>query len=159
MLIIHLSSGHTDIQTLIAFESAFERIFSIIDFEGGAEGTIVVQDCLQLLSNLLSYNVSNQNNFRETGYIPRLARLFHPPGKEIPPYAMDQRNVNVQYALRVVRHFVVPGGVGTSTHQKAFFDTGILELVLRTAFLPSNELPLRAEVEYLFSISFKLKLN
>jgi hypothetical protein len=116
-LIINLSSGHTDIQKLIAFENAFERIFSIIETEGGVDGGIVTQDCLQLLNNLLSFNVSNQSYFRETGCVPRLARLFEFSQELVPFYAKEQRDRNIEYAMRVCRLFVVPGGLGAAANQ------------------------------------------
>ena len=59
LLIIHITAGHTDIQKSVTFSDAFERIFAIVELEGGVDGGIVVQDCLHLLSNLLSANVSN----------------------------------------------------------------------------------------------------
>ena len=55
-----MTQGNADIQKIIAFESAFERITEIIFQEGGINGDIVVQDCLQLMINLLKYNISNQ---------------------------------------------------------------------------------------------------
>lgn len=116
-MIIGLSNGHTDIQKLIAFENAFERIFSIIEAEGGVEGGIVIQDCLQLLNNLLSFNVSNQSYFRETGCVPRLAKLFEFPQELVQPYAKEQRDRNIEYAMRVCRLFVVPGGLGVAVNQ------------------------------------------
>jgi len=60
LLLIALTQSNADIQKIIAFESAFERLLSIITEEGAAEGGIIVQDCLTLVHNLLRYNVSNQ---------------------------------------------------------------------------------------------------
>ncbi|KAI5804550.1 p115 like vesicle tethering protein [Geopyxis carbonaria] len=145
LLIIHLTSGHTDIQKLVAFENAFDRIFSIIDLEGGVEGGIVSQDCLQLLINLLEFNVSNQNYFRETGGVLKLAKQLDLKEEEVLPFAKQQRDTNIQYTIRVVRLFVVPGGLGTSANQNALATAGILHLVLRVAFSPSCDLAVRAE--------------
>src|SRR5271156_5803639 len=60
LVLIGLTDGHPEIQKLVAFENAFEMLFVIIEQEGGVDGGIVVQDCLQLLANLLRYNSSNQ---------------------------------------------------------------------------------------------------
>ncbi|KAJ3336905.1 Vesicle-mediated ER to Golgi transport protein, partial [Kappamyces sp. JEL0680] len=60
LLLIKLTSTNADIQKIVAFENAFERLFSIIAEEGSVEGNITVQDCLQLMHNLLRYNASNQ---------------------------------------------------------------------------------------------------
>ena len=60
LVLIALTDGNPEIQKLVAFENAFEILFAIIEQEGSVDGGIVVQDCLQLLGNLLRYNSSNQ---------------------------------------------------------------------------------------------------
>ena len=60
LVLIGLTDGNPEIQKLVAFENAFELLFAIVEQEGGVDGGIVVQDCLQLLANLLRYNSSNQ---------------------------------------------------------------------------------------------------
>lgn len=61
LLFISLLSTNADIQKIVAFEGAFDRLFNIINQEGGiASGGIVVQDCLSGVAGLLRYNVSNQ---------------------------------------------------------------------------------------------------
>ncbi|KAJ6730037.1 B3 DOMAIN-CONTAINING PROTEIN [Salix viminalis] len=57
---VRFISGIPEIQKILVFEGAFEKIFSIIKEEGGSEGGVVVQDCLELLNNLLRNNASNQ---------------------------------------------------------------------------------------------------
>ena len=89
-MLISLASTNADIQKIVAFEGAFDKLFNIIDLEGGiSSGGIVVQDCLAGIVGLLRYNVSNQvrltlarprltlqNYFRETSCIPRLPPLL-----------------------------------------------------------------------------------
>ena len=60
LVLIALTERNPEIQKLVAFENAFEILFVIIEQEGGVDGGIVVQDCLQLLANILRYNSSNQ---------------------------------------------------------------------------------------------------
>lgn len=61
LLFISLLSTNAEIQKIVAFEGAFDRLFGIISKEGGiASGGIVVQDCLSGIAGLLRYNVSNQ---------------------------------------------------------------------------------------------------
>ena len=103
-------------QKVVAFENAYERIFNIIDVEGAVDGGIIVQDCLQLLINLLTHNASNQTLFRETGFIPKLHKLFKVEG-DVPEYAVEKRNINLIMALGVCRAFVAPGGHGTPANQ------------------------------------------
>ncbi|KAG9446082.1 hypothetical protein H6P81_012210 [Aristolochia fimbriata] len=66
LLLTYLTREAEEIQKILVFEGAFEKIFSIIKEEGGSEGGVVVQDCLELLNNLLRNNASNQILLRET---------------------------------------------------------------------------------------------
>ncbi|KAI9075590.1 hypothetical protein K1719_042496 [Acacia pycnantha] len=66
LLLTHLIHEAEEIQKIVVFEGAFEKIFSIIKEEGGSDGGVVVQDCLELLNNLLRNNGSNQILLRET---------------------------------------------------------------------------------------------
>lgn len=54
-----LISQNAEIQKILAFEGAFEKLLNIIAAEGGIEGGIVVQDCLTSIDGLLRFNVSN----------------------------------------------------------------------------------------------------
>lgn len=61
LLIIALTTANADIQKLLAFEGAFDKLFAIVRAEGGISGGgIVVQDCLAAIGGLLRWNVSNQ---------------------------------------------------------------------------------------------------
>ena len=64
LLLQRLAAGHAEVQKIAAFEGAFDRLFGIVREEGGAEGGIVVQDCLGLVAVLLRDNASNQLMFR-----------------------------------------------------------------------------------------------
>lgn len=72
LLLIQLTKGNANIQKIVAFENAFDRIFDVIEQEGNADGGIVVEDCLLLMLNLLRGNVSNQNFFKEGNIFIRL---------------------------------------------------------------------------------------
>lgn len=58
-----LISQNSEIQKILAFEGAFEKLLQIITTEGGIEGGVVVQDSLNCIDGLLRYNVSNQVGF------------------------------------------------------------------------------------------------
>ncbi|XWS40678.1 hypothetical protein CRYUN_Cryun17cG0016000 [Craigia yunnanensis] len=76
LLLTYLTREAEEIQKIVVFEGAFEKIFSIIKEEGGSEGGVVVQDCLELLNNLLRSNASNQVLLRETiGFDPLISIL------------------------------------------------------------------------------------
>lgn len=60
LLLPLLVSSNADIQKLVAFEGAFEKLIDVVAVEGRIEGGVVVQDALEALVALLRYNVSNQ---------------------------------------------------------------------------------------------------
>jgi hypothetical protein len=65
LLLSQLTKGNANIQKIVAFENAFDRLFDVITEEGNSGGGIVVEDCLLLMLNLLRNNTSNQNFFKE----------------------------------------------------------------------------------------------
>lgn len=155
-LLTYLTPANPEIQKLVAFENAFERIFAIIAAEGGlVEGDRVVEDCLILLANLLRLNASNQSAFRETGFVLRLSRLlessYQPPKEpeEMASWAQQQGNRNIYALLAVIRLFLVQGAVGTLRNQTAFWQHGVLYHALQLAFTQTAELLIRAEVRIL----------
>ncbi|KAK7977705.1 hypothetical protein PG996_003757 [Apiospora saccharicola] len=151
-LLTYLTPANPEIQKLVAFENAFERIFAIIAAEGGLiEGDRVVEDCLILLANLLRLNASNQSAFRETGFVLRLSKLlessYQPPkeAEEMASWAQQQGNRNIYALLAVIRLFLVQGAVGTLQNQTAFWQHGVLYHALQLAFTQTAELLIRAE--------------
>lgn len=60
LLLISLTKANADIQKIVAFENAFERLLMVVKEEGLSDGGIIVSDCLTLMLNLLRGNASNQ---------------------------------------------------------------------------------------------------
>lgn len=139
---------------MVAFENAFDRVFNLIQADGGLnEGGIVVQDCLSLLANLVRSNVSNQSYFRETGCFAKLASLLPGgsqsrilPGQENRDWASPQKEKNIWGLLAILRMFLVTGSKGTPENQNAFQRHGLLQQVLNLAFSNVTAIPIRAEV-------------
>ncbi|KAH0955835.1 hypothetical protein HN011_005197 [Eciton burchellii] len=111
LLLIQLTKGNANIQKIVAFENAFDRIFDVIEQEGNADGGIIVEDCLLLMLNLLRGNVSNQNFFKEGSYIQKLTPMFQIPN-EIDDNNLSgwssQKVSNVHCMVQVVRALVAP---------------------------------------------------
>jgi len=150
-LLTDLTPASIDIQKLVAFEKGFERVFGIINEEGGlVDGARVVEDCLILLANLLRLNSSNQSMFREMGFITQLGHQLQAAyrgdenGQEVAQWAEAQRNRNIYALLAVIRLFLVAGAVGTTQNQVAFLG-GVLENTLQLAFTQTVDLPIRTE--------------
>ncbi|RPD57929.1 hypothetical protein L226DRAFT_538879 [Lentinus tigrinus ALCF2SS1-7] len=71
-----LISQSPEIQKIMAFEGAFEKLFTIIVDEHGLEGGVVVQDALTCVDGLLRFNQSNQSYFRGSALPPTLLSLL-----------------------------------------------------------------------------------
>ncbi|XP_023159716.2 general vesicular transport factor p115 isoform X1 [Drosophila hydei] len=113
LLLIELTKGNSNIQKIVAFENAFDRLFDIVREEGCSDGGIVVEDCLILLLNLLKNNSSNQQFFKEGSYIQRLAPMFLLNNSNSNSDADDsawtpQKVSNFHCLLQVVRALVTP---------------------------------------------------
>ncbi|OAA59670.1 Vesicle tethering protein p115-like protein [Niveomyces insectorum RCEF 264] len=151
-LLTYLTPTSTEIQKLVAFESAFERIFKIVAEEGSvSDGGRVIEDCLILLANLLRLNAHNQTLFRESLCTAQLARLLQDasaPGRqdeEMAGWALAQRNRNIYALLAVIRLFFVPGAASTVQNQAEFWRHGVLYHALQLSFSHVFEIPIRAE--------------
>eukprot|EP00873_Tetraselmis_striata_P011622 jgi/Tetstr1/431886/TSEL_021376.t2 len=81
LLLVALTRANEEVQKIAAFEGAFERLFNIIREEGALDGGIIVQDCLELLNNLLRGNQANQLMFREMGFLAQMPALLQVPPK------------------------------------------------------------------------------
>ncbi|XP_023304709.2 general vesicular transport factor p115 [Lucilia cuprina] len=131
LLLIQLTKGNSNIQKIVAFENAFDKIFDIIRDEGCAEGGIVVEDCLILLLNLLKNNSSNQQFFKEGSYIQRLAPMFELTNREVEGEQgwAPQKMSNVHCMLQVVRSLVTPSNQQqvVASCQKAMKQSKLLE--------------------------------
>ncbi|PYI29857.1 intracellular protein transport protein [Aspergillus indologenus CBS 114.80] len=141
LLLIALTPASEEFQKLVAFENAFDLIFSLIEAEGALNhGSEVVEDCLSLLANLLRLNISNQSYFRETGCVKRLAKLLADANQDQESedqtlqWTFAHRDKNIWGLLVIIQLFLVKGGVNTPANQMAFWNHGVMEQVLSTAF-------------------------
>jgi len=159
LVLMALVNNNFNIQKLVAFENTFDRLFEIIDEEGGIRGSIVVQDCLTLLTNLLMYNASNQKYFLETEGVPKLAKLLAEPIEETledgmhdeygnpivaPPIIWtEQRLQNMSIALEICKSFVNEDDPDIRNNQDKLFQAGIFFCTMRLVFSPLTENPIR----------------
>ncbi|KAG4395881.1 hypothetical protein GLYMA_19G056700v4 [Glycine max] len=107
LLLTHLTCEAEEIQKIVVFEGAFEKIFSIIKEEGGSDGGVVVQDCLELLNNLLRKNASNQVLLRETIGLDSLISILKLRGSG---YTFtQQKTINLLSALETINLLIKVG--------------------------------------------------
>ena len=55
-----LIAKNPDIQKLLAFQGAFEKLFNIIESEGGMESRVNAEPALTCVDTLLRFNSANQ---------------------------------------------------------------------------------------------------
>ncbi|XP_075716824.1 general vesicular transport factor p115 isoform X1 [Rhinoderma darwinii] len=141
LLLQQLTKNNAAIQKIVAFENAFERQLDIITEEGSSDGGIVVEDCLLLLQNLLKYNNSNQNFFKEGSYIQRMKPWFEVRDDNSGWSA--QKVTNLHLMLQLVRVLVSPGNPpgATSSCQKFMYQCGLLQqlcIILMATGVPAD---------------------
>lgn len=129
LLLINLTKANANIQKIVAFENAFDKLFDVIKEEGWTDGGIVVEDCLLLMLNLLKNNTSNINFFKEGSFIQRLAPMFVLPDNIEDVGWSPQKVSNFHCVLQVIRTLVSPGNPIqiTSSCQKALRNANLLE--------------------------------
>ncbi|KAL1759834.1 p115 like vesicle tethering protein [Schizophyllum commune] len=94
-LVRALSAGSADIQKVLAFEGAFEKLFAVVAREGGVDGGPVAEEALVCLDGLLRFNSSNQAFFRETDLPPQLCALL-----AFPPHLALHEAAPQEFALQ-----------------------------------------------------------
>ncbi len=126
LLLAELTASNKQIQKIVAFENAFDRLLAVIREEGYSEGGIVVEDCIKVLLNLLHGNNSNQSYFRETNLLGQLVPYFDfNEGGNWSPQKVD----NVLQMLQLIRTLVSPNNPQQSTVscQKLILQCQLLE--------------------------------
>merc|ERR1719234_3118309 len=144
ILLYKVTKGNANLQKIVAFENAFDRLFEIIEAEGWTDGGIVVEDCLRLCLNLLRNNPSNQTFFKEGSYINRIR-----PGLEViqtDDFGWDAQKVaNMLHILQLVRTLNSPTNPSqvTTSCQQATFTSGVmaqLTQILLASGIPADVL-------------------
>jgi intracellular protein transport protein USO1 len=153
LLLAALTPASPDLQKLVAFENAFDRIFKIIELEGSlTNGGVIVQDCLSLMANLLRLNASNQSFFRETGGLPKVAAILGQTLKDeatpdaVGEWNVAQRDKNLWGFMSIIRLFLLGGQVSTQMNQSTFWQNGVVFQMLEIGFHPTLATPIRSEV-------------
>ncbi len=145
LLLIQLTKGNANLQKIVAFENAFDKLVDIIHNEEYSDGGIVVEDCLRLMLNLLRNNPSNQTFFREGSYIQRVAPFFQLTldDEELEVGWSAQKVSNMLHMLLVIRTLVSPSNPTnvTSSCQTTVLQCGLLEKlcsILMAAGIPAD---------------------
>jgi len=163
LLLMTIVNDSPHVQKLVAFENIFERLFAIIEEEGSLRGSLVVNDCLSLINNILNYNTSNQTLFLETGNLPKLAHILNQPLTRDEDsvsedfFWNDQRIINMNTCLDIVSLTVEQGNSVTKKHQDTLLNSNILMIVLRLAFY--HNIPKKVRPIALFTAADMIRNN
>ncbi|KAJ3258466.1 Vesicle-mediated ER to Golgi transport protein [Boothiomyces macroporosus] len=165
LLLISLTANNADIQKIVAFENAFERLFSIIFDEGSIEGDIIVQDCLQLMHNLLKHNASNQNLFRETSCIKMIPRLLMYKDANGQAYSIaqsreelsEQKIANITSVLDLIRILVEGNNQNTTINQNLFGQSNMVATLFELGM--TTHMPLNIRIQALLAVGDVIKLH
>ena len=152
LLLAQLTRSNRQIQQIVAFENAFERLLTVIVDEGYTDGGIVVEDCFYIMQNLLKGNNSNQSFFREASLINQLLPLFvfkHPLNITWSP----QKISNMRCAFMLVRTLVSPANPHQNTIacQKAISQCGLLKHLCDLMF--SGGVPIEILIETINTVA------
>ncbi|KAJ7722055.1 p115 like vesicle tethering protein [Mycena maculata] len=134
-----LISQSADIQKVLAFEGAFEKLFNTVTQEGGVEGGVVTQEALSCVDGLLRFNTSNQSYFRETPLPPVLCSLLlFPPNLALHDAAPqefalqfwdDQKLSNASFVVGIMG-MLISSSKGNSTQEVSAYTRCLVEIAL-----------------------------
>ena len=138
IMLFKVTKGNANLQKIVAFENAFDKLFEIMEAEGWTDGGIVVEDCLRLLLNLLRNNPSNQTFFKEGSYVNRVKPALEVFDTEDQGWDA-QKVANMLHILHLIRTLVSPTNPSqvTSSCQSSISSSGVLSL-LTTILLASG---------------------
>eukprot|EP01114_Cavostelium_apophysatum_P021398 TRINITY_DN7452_c0_g1_i1.p1 TRINITY_DN7452_c0_g1~~TRINITY_DN7452_c0_g1_i1.p1 ORF type:complete len:901 (+),score=274.81 TRINITY_DN7452_c0_g1_i1:141-2843(+) len=144
LLLLGLTKSNQEIQKIITFEGAFEILLNIIYEEGLSDGSIVVQDCLQLINNLLKGNVSNQNYFRETSCIKKLPPLLQLARTDMWILTDDKIQI-LLLTMELISLLVAGNDPSTTSNQNVLASQNILGLIIPLALGRVNSVTIRTK--------------
>lgn len=158
LLILQLTRSNSQIQKIIAFENAFERVLAIIQEEGLSEGGIIVEDCIQIMLNLLRGNTSNQSFFREASQIQVLVPFFELELTSGTNWSPQKVN-NITLMLSVVRTLVSWSNTSqnTSQCQKVMHQCQLLSLLC--SFMFAGGVPTEILIETINTVGDVIRGN
>ncbi|CDW56692.1 General vesicular transport factor p115 [Trichuris trichiura] len=128
LLLCELTDGNASIQKIVAFHSGFERLLNIISDEATS---VISEDCLYLILQLLNGNPSNIQLFRENSLIQHLRTLlllFVNPEDDVASSGKNEEQWTPLLCSTIIRALVSPSNSGEliASCQKAIRDCGLL---------------------------------
>eukprot|EP00668_Euglena_longa_P032354 GGOE01041669.1.p1 GENE.GGOE01041669.1~~GGOE01041669.1.p1 ORF type:complete len:835 (-),score=288.33 GGOE01041669.1:95-2599(-) len=151
LLLKALVASDTEMQKIVSFTNAFESLFKIITDEGGANGSIVVEDSLAVIAHLVRNDVS-QRSFREMGFCRQLGPLLRFPANS--GNTGRRMSAVAQSVLQIVL-LLLQGSASKESELKAtkkeICDSHLLQGILGVAF--NGALTAKAQVQGLKTLA------
>ena len=158
LLLAELTRSNSQIQKIVAFENAFERLMKIIEDEGLSDGDIVVEDCISIMQNLLRGNTSNQAFYREACQIQLLVSFFDFKISANTKWS-DRKTANISAMLQFIRTLVSPTNSqqNISACQKMMQQCNLLNLLCTLMF--AGGVPTQILVESINTVAEVIRGN
>ncbi|KNE71605.1 hypothetical protein AMAG_16167 [Allomyces macrogynus ATCC 38327] len=140
-VLVALTTSNHDVQKIVAFQNAFDRIFTLV-FDEHVE-PVTAQDALQLLYHLVRTNAANQTLFRETAgsvrnFLICLAQ-FLPPTDATSVSWTAMQVATCTLLLDITRALVIPGAASTRAMQAHLHAAGAMGTLLHMSL--ANAVP------------------
>ncbi|KAJ7647909.1 p115 like vesicle tethering protein [Roridomyces roridus] len=145
-----LISQSAEIQKVLAFEGAFEKLFNTVTQEGGVEGGVPTQEALSCVDGLLRFNTSNQSYFRDTPLPPLLCSLLlFPPNLGIQDAAPqefalqfwdEQKTANASLVIGIMG-MLISSSKGNNTPEVSAF----IRCLVETALASNTPTPVKTQ--------------
>jgi len=150
------NTDNQEIKTVLAFAEAFPRLFSIMEEEGLANGSIIVQDCIQILNSLLKNNNLLANLFRDNGFIAAFAPILLLENETDMWVLTDDRIEILQLALETIMLLVSTGSpTDVYKNQTSIAAAGTLDCIEKMALAASNFPEIRSQALWTLGLLIK----
>uniref|UniRef100_A0AC35U6U2 Uso1_p115_head domain-containing protein n=1 Tax=Rhabditophanes sp. KR3021 TaxID=114890 RepID=A0AC35U6U2_9BILA len=148
LMISELSRGSRNIQQLLVYEKTFEKLLNIVENE--LSDSIVIEDCLFVILNLLKKNAANQKYFREEANLnpeltKNLIRFFSADEDAYETFDNTlewpkQRVSNIFFGLECIRTLVSIDNEHENTLkcQKSLYQNNMLASLCEVMFFEPN---------------------
>lgn len=152
LLLNLLSENNSEIQKIIVFENAFEKLFDLLETEKNQLNShpdldleneeqkqvyeallFLPNQCFSIMKHLLEHNVSNASYFRETGGIQRLCRLLKDLSSSLPN---DRASFLIKNILSIINLLLVPDHPNTDKNQTIIGTLENLQYLLFLFYFP-----------------------
>lgn len=158
LLILQLTRSNSQIQKIVAFENAFERVLLIAREEGYSDGGIIVEDCIHIMQNLLRGNTSNQSFFREASQVQSLVPFFDFKISASTSWP-QQKVMNITQLLRLIRTLVSWNNTTQNTSQCQKLMHSCRLLALLCSFMFAGGVPTEILIETINTVADVIRGN